>query len=75
MNTASWNALQAENKALKESRDELLGVCDDATTGLYDSLHGGNSEYTRLSVTYTRNVLNKLETAIQKAEALREKEE
>lgn len=65
--------IAARLNEVEQSRDELLGACDDATTGLYDSLHGGNSEYAQLSVAYTRNVLDKLETVIKKSQALKEK--
>ena len=40
-------------------------ACEDAIAGLYDSLHGGDDEYTRLSIPYTRSILDKLEAVIK----------
>jgi len=69
-----YKKLEKENKALRASRDELVEVCDKATTALYDGLHGGDSDYARLSVKYTRSVLDEVETAMKKAEKQKEQE-
>ncbi len=44
------------------AHEDLLAICEDATTAIYDAMHAGN-----LSRNYHDDVMDKIEAAIKKA--------
>lgn len=55
------------NARLIAAAPDLLDACEESVAGLYDSIYGGDEQYSRLDVKYARRLILNLEAAVRKA--------